>query len=684
MNSSTAHKLLRQHYGLEPKDSAEEERDINSPSFNPHKYFTESISTDSVPNLIAKENTFLSEIKSYETELQTLVYGNYQKFLNASDTVQELNSNISELKIKMSDLNLHVETIARKNAQISQKLDPNRQKVARLVGISRLLQRVKFIANLPAQLNLCLEQEKYATAVNVWSKVETLLTTQLNYPSFHKIHQECSKIMEEIKTQIRGQMLNTDISVEDSVESALLLIRLKTPLSLICSQLAHHRFLVIDNTLEYEAISNDPFEALESLNKLVISDAKMFISLYREKLIPLEKDSTTKVDGVLSDFMSNTFERISQFLPAQQLFSLSALKLADYLRKFDDLVKNVATPEQLSRHTHRTLQQYTEARTMEVYNGLEKMLKDGNDDTIVVETIISSITEPLLKLIDEFTSLAREHAECGQYLIQQIQLMLARVLKLFKVSNPKYALYLGLASTLLGEKELRNIFESVQRIEPDLPPVIGSLEMDCKKTASFCLKNFIANKRQSIDAQLIEEINKFDWSTTKEPKEPSSVVIEFIKIIEEMHSQLIKVLDPRMPRSPYKTSIFGNGNPNFSGTRNANDVIASMFSSVNSLHLGKEISFDTAQIITSIAMYGAKTILELVRNQTFSRCGFNQIQIDCFYIYASLKEKVDSADTFGTLIEEITFSAAEASLEPVPLDITELSAIYEHYFTSNL
>ena len=685
MNSS-ALKLFRKAYGLEQDNPAEEERDINSPSFNPHKYFTESISTDSVPNLIAKENTFLSEIKSYENELQSLVYGNYQKFLNAADTVQKLSENISQLKTQMNDLSSHVQTIARKDDELSRKLGPNRQNVAKLVGISRLLQRVKFIANLPTQLNLCLEQEKYATAVNVWTKVETLLTTHSDFPSFSKIHQESSKIMEEIKTQIRGQMLNTDISVSDSVDSALLLIRLKTPLGLICSQLAHHRFLVIDNTLEYEEIPSDPFKALDSLNKFVISDAKLFIELYKEKLVPLEKDSTTKVDGVLSDFMSNTFERISQFLPLQQLFQLTALQLVEYLSQFDSLVRSIATPEQLSRRTHRTLQQYTESRTMEIFNGVEEFLSnDSAEKDITVDRIVSLLTDPLIALIDEFAALAAKFPECGQYLTQQIQLMIARVLKLFRAANPQFALHLGLAATLIGDRELQHIFENVQRIEPDLPPVIGSLSKDCKRTASLCLKGFVASRRRFYDTALISAVDSIDWQKNGEkPNQPSKFVVDFVASIDGLHSQLVKVLEAKVPRSPYKASIFGVGNPNFSGTRTANDVIASMFSSVNSLHLGREISFETPQIVTAIAMYGVKTILELIRNQTFSSFGFNQVQIDCFFLYSSLKEKIDSVDTFGTLIEEIVVSAAEATIDPVPLDLHELLAIYEHFLNINM
>ena len=674
---STNSKWLRQFYGLETKNSTEDEKDINSPSFNPHKYFTDSIATDSVPNLLAKENTFLSEIKSYESDLQGLVYGNYQKFLTAADTVQELGSNINDLKSKIEDLSTHIETMSRKNQKVSQKLDPNRQKVARLVGISRLLQRVKFIANLPAQLNLCLEQEKYATAVNAWSKVETILSTQLNFPSFHKIHEECSAIMEEIKTQIRGQMLNTDISVQDSVESALLLIRLKTPLGLICSQLGHHRFLVIDNTLEYQEKIDDPFKALEVLDETVLEDAKTFIQLFKEKLIPLEKGTTTKVDGVLSDFMTNTFQRIIQFLSIEELYSLNAQKLAEYLVLFDKHIGPIATPEQLSRHTHRTLQQYTEARAMEVYNRLEKTLQ--SDDEISVENILNTITEPVLQLIDEFVVLAQKHSECGQYLMQQIQLMLVRVLELFKKANPKNALFLGLSASILGERELQKIFTEVLKIEPDLPPVMSGLAINCKATANACLNSFVSHRRKTIDQQLIDGFAQIDWFTDEDPTGPSKPVEEFLNIVNDLYSQLFKTLEAKIPRSPYKSSIFNSGTPNFSGIRNTNDVIASMFASVNSLKLGREISFDTNQIITSITMYGTKTILELVRNTPLSTKGFNQIQIDCYCLYSMLKEKVESADVFGTLVEEITFSAAEQTPNPQPLDTSTLSSKYIEY-----
>ena len=212
----------------------------------------------------------------------------------------------------MNNLKTNLTNVAMNNEKICGNLANSRQKIQRLVGISRLLERVEFISKLPNKLRECLKNGKYGNAVGVWVKVERILISQNHFPSFKRIHEECLEIMEEIKNKIRGQMLSTDVSVSESIDNAVLLVKLNAQLGIVCSQLAHHRFLMIDNALEYETIPEEPFEALSKLKSIAIDEASTFVELYREKFLKMEDDkiNNAKIKGILTDFMNNTFERI--------------------------------------------------------------------------------------------------------------------------------------------------------------------------------------------------------------------------------------------------------------------------------------------------------------------------------------------------------------------------------------
>jgi hypothetical protein len=88
----TANQRLRQFYSLDSAERPKEEqiRDINSPYFEPHTFFEECVNRDSLKTLRMRESLLTSDIQQYDSELQTLVYDNYAKFLGASDTVHTL------------------------------------------------------------------------------------------------------------------------------------------------------------------------------------------------------------------------------------------------------------------------------------------------------------------------------------------------------------------------------------------------------------------------------------------------------------------------------------------------------------------------------------------------------------------------------------------------------------------
>ena len=139
-------KSLKQFYGLDAPDPEREARDIDSPHFQARAFYEESLQTDSLPKLLAKEQSLVSEIQSFDSDLQTLVYDNYSKFLGASDTVDSLSESISTMTDKMNHLRDNLTGVAKHSEEIGADLEPNRQKIQRLVGISRLLERVEFIS----------------------------------------------------------------------------------------------------------------------------------------------------------------------------------------------------------------------------------------------------------------------------------------------------------------------------------------------------------------------------------------------------------------------------------------------------------------------------------------------------------------------------------------------------------
>ena len=686
----STNRRLRQYYGLETSET-NNETDIDSPNFNSDKYFAENTKNESIHNIIATQNQIISEIRTYENELQTIVYGNYQKFLHANDAVSEFKEQIVDLRAQVDHLKEHFTEMQKKNNEIETKYGKTKEEVVSLTGISRLLERVKFIMNLPKELKNCLKTGNYKKAVNIWLKVEKILTNNSNIPSFQGIHSTCTEIMEKIKSEISSHMVNTDISVSESIEYAILQVRLGYSLQLICSSLAFHEYLIIDNRLEDDSKPAGPIELLEQVDQLAIHNATEFVSLFKEKLIPLENENSEKISKVLSDFTSNTFERVCKFVSSGvNLTNLSVDDFFSYLNKFDTLLTPIATSKQLSDYTHNVIVKYIEGVTEKIYQTtvefLNTNIKSNADD------LSKAVTEPILNLISQFAPYSANYGECVMTLAIQIQLSLIKLFEVFRSTPGDDVLALSKVAQRLSEGEIKGIYSRISDIEQGIPSLSDELTVAAKRTSEQCLLAFITAARQQIDLQLIKDMSDYNSYPEEEPISPSQAAINLMTTLKDYSQRVAALFSPADyagTSSPRKTVVSSSNVATFNGVRDASDI-SQMFhqATFGRLFLNPKISMDPAEIIFSLIIYSVKSFLEFVRNMTYSKYGFHQVQVDCFCLSNIFQfvdkvgfERIDSERTgiVTFVLEEAAYSAGDRTYDRDPLQLTALHSIWDVY-----
>ena len=689
----SANKLLRQFYGLDIPNESQEILEIDSPKFSAKEYFEKKAKNDSTPNLLAHENTLVSEIRSLDNELQTLVYDNYTKFLGASDIVKDLGSHISTLRDKISTLKISLNNVSNHFNQMNNIIDPNRQKVHRLIGISRLLERVEFISNLPKQLKKCLDTDQYSLAVNLWIQVKEILKSQQHYPSFEQIYTQCDLKIKEIESQIRGQMLNTDISVENSINNAELLFKLQIPLNLICSQLSHHRFLVIDNTLEYNDLPNEPLKLLNFLDELILNDLNLFITLFKEKLFKLENNNN-KIKNILNDFIINTFDRIIQLFPNNKFNDFNSEEINLFIKLFLNKFEIFNLKHQISLYIRKLLQFYTETQTLKIYNIFLNLINNNNNNDL--NFLLNEFINSINSLINNFLILI--NLESGQFLIQQISRLFFLIFEYFNNNNlNNNYLILILFFQKLSDNEISNIFINISKLQSDLPLHIQDQLIDNSKKISINLLNkFIENEKLKINIYLLN--NSFIFNNN-EIISPSNIIQNYLNQINNLYNSIKSLINDykgfedqedinswKIQRSPYKNHLLFNSNnltPQFLGIRDDGLQIERMFTTITRLHLNQSINLSISSLINSIIIYSLKSFLEIFRLNTFNNISFNQIQLDFYFLFNSLNNKVEKLELFNALIEEVLNTVYERTFNPKPLEINVLSTIYEHFNKKN-
>ena len=99
------HGMLKMYYGIDeakPGMGTLDPCDINGAHFKPDIFLTKLLKERSLTELMDKETEMVRHIKSLDSDMQTLVYENYNKFISATDTIRKVSCQNPGLDIKAS------------------------------------------------------------------------------------------------------------------------------------------------------------------------------------------------------------------------------------------------------------------------------------------------------------------------------------------------------------------------------------------------------------------------------------------------------------------------------------------------------------------------------------------------------------------------------------------------------
>lgn len=94
--------VLKTYYGMSEDGagssvagSASGPCDINGAAFEPDVYLSRLLKERSLTELMDKESEMVKHIKLLDSDMQTLVYENYNKFISATDTIRKVSISVS-------------------------------------------------------------------------------------------------------------------------------------------------------------------------------------------------------------------------------------------------------------------------------------------------------------------------------------------------------------------------------------------------------------------------------------------------------------------------------------------------------------------------------------------------------------------------------------------------------------
>ncbi|XP_062566198.1 vacuolar protein sorting-associated protein 51 homolog isoform X2 [Saccostrea cucullata] len=237
------HGMLKMYYGMEegtPGSPTIDPCDINGAHFNPDMYLSKLIKEKSLTELMDEEAKTVTQIRALDSDMQTLVYENYNKFISATDTIRKMKNDFKKMEDEMDHLATNMSTITEFSGNISNTLQDRRQEITKLSGVHSLLKRLQFLFELPKRLNKCIEMNAYSQAVRYYSKAKRILQRYQHIASFQGINQDCHQIIQHLCQILRQQFKDKESTPKQLAECVDLLLQLNEPAEGLCEEFLSH------------------------------------------------------------------------------------------------------------------------------------------------------------------------------------------------------------------------------------------------------------------------------------------------------------------------------------------------------------------------------------------------------------------------------------------------------------
>ncbi|XP_001360415.2 vacuolar protein sorting-associated protein 51 homolog [Drosophila pseudoobscura] len=284
--------------------------DMDSSSFDAEKYLERLLKDCSLRQIMDTEAAVVKDTQTLHSDMQTLVYENYNKFISATDTIRKMKDDFKQMESDVNLLMTKMQSITTFSEQITGTLQGTRSQLCRLSEKHSLLKRLQFLSTLPGKLKGLIEEQNYAQAVQDYLHAQKVFAQYGRQPSFDGIQKDCDAIMADLKETLRQDFQRAGNTAQSLTEIGELLLQLDEKTSdlasemLTCAGKRLHELIVMlqDQTerdmLEFVDMGIDGF--LNDLALVVTSYFDMFVAKHYEQ----ERD----------DFQENSLLELNIFL----------------------------------------------------------------------------------------------------------------------------------------------------------------------------------------------------------------------------------------------------------------------------------------------------------------------------------------------------------------------------------
>lgn len=225
--TSTVSELFgRSNKGKQSSNINLDKHNIDAADFKPEQYITYLTGQYDMKQLIEIDTKLIQSTLKLEKELQNLVYENYTQFIDFTDKISAMNTNVSTMEQYSNTLKQTMQQIQDTETSMNISMQQSRAEYNDVMSINQLLKKLNFLYLLPKKLKSLIEQKQYSSALQYYNKSVIVFRQYSKYQSLHSIKQDADSMMQDLYAKLKILVRDPTLSELQELEYVSILCQL--------------------------------------------------------------------------------------------------------------------------------------------------------------------------------------------------------------------------------------------------------------------------------------------------------------------------------------------------------------------------------------------------------------------------------------------------------------------------
>ena len=183
--------------------------DLDSPYFDPDAHTSKYVIEANVHDVLEVEERLALQVRTLDSTMQTLVYENYSKFIDATDAIRSIGVSVHANEEGLGKLSKGMQVIDETSRSVEDALGTLRDAVADKLRIKRLLTRLDALLKLPATLKQQIQNGQYRLATKSYLSAHAILSKHsAGFESLKTIEVDCHSILEDMIQDLKHKLIH--------------------------------------------------------------------------------------------------------------------------------------------------------------------------------------------------------------------------------------------------------------------------------------------------------------------------------------------------------------------------------------------------------------------------------------------------------------------------------------------